>query len=292
MRKFYFIMMLALFSLVVFSCHKEKKPQEQIQKTIPQKDTAEVEIFYLVPSPDDIFGFASSPDLYFDPSLPNPVANAGKYNNTRLQDLNFGVYSADLAYSAAFGKREETKMYLDVVKSLSEKIGLSEVFNESLVNRINNIGSNKDSLIAISNDTYFDIIRYLEKYDRISTLAILAAGGWLETMYLVVNLTHYTPSNPTIQKIADQKIIFSNLYKFLQQNITDPNVKYVYDEYSKLNEIFNDFELVKTGNQQDKSKVKGKIIVGSNVKIVMNKQQFIKLRNVINDIRADFTLNK
>ncbi len=292
MRKLYLLLIFFLLTSLTFSCKKEKKPIQVTEKKTEQSDSSEMEIFYLVPSPDDIFGFANSPHLYFNPSLPNPPQNVDKYNNTKLQELNFGVYSADLAYCAAFGKKEETKMYLDVVKSLSEKIGLSEVFNESLINRINNLGTSKDSLIAISNDTYFDIIRYLEKYNRINSLAIIAAGGWLETMYLVVNLAEYSDNEPTIQKIADQKIIFNNLYKFLEQNISDPNVKSVYEEYTKLKKIFDDFQLVQVEDGHNMSVNDGKIIVGGNVKIVMNKEQFIKLRNVINEIRSDFTLNK
>jgi len=293
MKKFYIILFILSIGIIFGSCKKEKKEQTSVPKENEQKDTlSEIKIFYLVPSPDDIFGFANSSNLYFNPSLINPTENIDKYNNTKLQELNFGIYSADLAYCAAFAKREETKMYLNVVKALSEKIGLSEVFNESLVNRINNLGTNKDSLIAISNDTYFDIIRYLEKYKRINTLSIIAAGGWIETMYLVVNLTEYSQDNPTIQKIADQKIVFNNLYKFLEQNISDPNVKSIFEEFKKLKKIFDEFEIIETEDEHNLSVNSNKIIVGSNVKIVMNKKQFINLVNVINEIRSDFTLNK
>ncbi len=297
MKKSYFFLFVFLSLAIIYSssCKKEKKKKEVNKKVTTtlesqKKDSSEIKIFYLVPSPDDIFGFANAPDLHYDPALPNPPENMEKYDNTLLQELNFGVYSADLAYCAAFGKKEETKKYLDAVKQLSEKIGLGNVFNESLIHRINNLGTNKDSLISISNDTYFDIIRYLEKTNRINTLAILAAGGWLETMYLVVNLSHYSDDNPTIQKIADQKIIFNNLFKFLEQNLNDPNVKEVYNEFKPLKEIFDQLQIVEIEDKHNMSIDEDKIIVGGNVKIVMNKEQFIKLRDVINEIRKSFTL--
>ncbi len=297
MKKSYFFLFLIFSLAIIFpsGCKKEKKKTEEKKKTTTtveskKTDSSEIKIFYLVPSPDDIFGFANAPDLHYDPTLPNPPENLEKYDNTLLQELNFGIYSADLAYCAAFGKKEETKKYLDAVKQLSDNIGLSDVFNESLIHRINNLGTNKDSLIAISNDTYFDIIRYLEKNNRINTLAILAAGGWLETMYLVVNLTQYSKDNPTIQKIADQKIIFNNLYKFLEQNLNDPNVKEVYNDFQNLKEIFDQLKIIETKDKHNMSIDNDKIIVGGNVKIVMNKEQFIKLRNVINETRKKFTL--
>ncbi len=284
------LLFLAGLIIVAGGCKQEKnKKQEQAQAG--EQDSIAVQVFYLVPSPDDIFGFATDTNLYFEPKLLNPISNLDKYESTKLQEINFGVYSADLAYAAAFGKKQETKDYLNAVKALSEKIGLSSVFNESLVQRIDNLGTDKDSLISISNDTYFDIIRYLERTNRINTLALLAAGGWLETIYLVVNLVEYKENDRTIQQIADQKLIFNNLYKFLEQNLDDPNVKSVYDDFKPLKEIYDQLKVVKLEDSDQLQVTNDKIIVGGNFKIVMTKEQFYKLRDVINTIRNNLTLN-
>ncbi len=294
MRAFKFFISIFALTILVFSfgCKKNKKTTPaQNQEATTVQDSEYFKVFYLVPSPDDIFGFANAPNLTFKQELLNPVSNLDKYNSTKLQEINFGVYSADLAYSAAFGKKQFTKQYLQAVKAISEKIGLSTVFNESLEQRIENLGTNKDSLMAISNDTYFDIIRYLERTDRINTLALLAAGGWLETMYLVVNLVEYKEHDPTVQQIADQKLIFNNLYKFLEQNLSDPNVKSVYDDFKPLKEIYDQLKIIKLPEQENLQVTNDKIIVGGNFKIVMTKEQFYKLRDVIIKIRNQLTLN-
>ncbi len=291
---YYTALLLIIFGL--FGCKKQKNQQQTPPKTIAQKNNTSaknsdsVQVFYLVPSPDDIFGFATDTNLYFDAQLLNPISNLDKYNSTKLQEFNFGVYSADLAYTAAFGRKEKTKEYLNAVKSLSEKIGISSVFNESLVQRINNISTNKDSLMALSNDTYFDIIRFLERTNRINTLAIMAAGGWLETMYLVVNLTDFS-NKPIVQQIADQKIVFSNLYKFLQQNLNDPNVKSIYEDFKPLNDLYNSLKIEKIKSKSKMQINDDKIIVGGNIRIIITQKQFSTLKNVINKIRNNLTLN-
>ncbi len=294
MKKFYFLGMMLIAGLIGYSgCKRtdKNKPADNIET----QDTVEnlVKVFYLVPSPDDIFGFAEDKSLHFDKYLLNPVENLSKYNDTKTQELNFGIYSADLAYAAAFGKKQETKDYLQAVKDLSEKISLSAVFNESLVHRIDNLGTNKDSLIAISNDTYFDIIRYLEKTNRINTLSIMAAGGWLETMYIVVNLIDYDKDKETVQKVADQKIIFTNMYKLLEQNLNDKNVKSVYDDMKPLKDLYDQLEIIHKKDIDDHNVTidDNKIIVGGDIEIIITKEQFSELRDVINTIRKKFTLN-
>ena len=285
--------LLLLFVIGVFvlgACKKEKKTPKDVKDTTNVVTDTTVKTFYLVPSPEDIFGFADDPYLKFIPDLLNPVDNLSKYDNSKLQELNFGVYSADLAYAAANAKNDETKQYLKVVQDLSQQIGLAEVFNESLVNRIEHVAPQKDSLIALSNDTYFDIIRYLDKYQRNSTLAIMAAGGWLESMYLVVNQVDFDKDTNTVQKLANQKLVISNLMKFLSQNINQPNVKEIYDLLQPIANVYDQMKFVKSYNQEPNTDNEV-FIIGGNKKISINKNQFLHIKQLINEVRNKITLN-
>ncbi len=295
MLKFIRLGTLAILLLAIISpgCKKDKNstPQSSQEQQSVQSDSSGVKVFYLIPSPDDIFGFADAPGLYFKQDLLNPPENLDKYNDTKTQETNFGVYSADLAYCAAFGKKELTKQYLNVVKSLSEKIGLSSVFTDSLLQKIDNLGTDKQELISLSNDVYFDIIKLLEKTDRSTTLALMAAGGWLETIYLVINLVDYDQNKVVVQQIANQKVIFDNLYKFLEQNDDDPNVNAVKESFVDLKNIFDNLKIVEVQNTDKQTADTNEIIVGGNYKIVMTKEQFMDLKTVINKVRNNLTLN-
>ena len=252
-----------------------------------------VQTFFLVPSPEDVFGFANNTSLIFSKDLLNPVDNLSKYDNDiKLQEFNFGVFAADLAYSASFTKNDETVQYLNTVRELSLEIGLSEVFNESLIYRIEHVSTKKDSLISLSNDTYFDIIRYLERNDRPSTLAIMATGGWIECMYLVVNLTPYGVDDETIQKVADQKMIVTNLWHFLEQNKDMAGVSSLMEDFRSIMDIYEQLEVVVEEQSVPKTTDNENIIVlGGGHKIVISETQYNDLKKVIIKTRNKLTLN-
>jgi len=290
---YYLISLMLIGGLFIVSCNNE----EDKDKKEDIKDTGDVtlsenntETFYLVPSPKDIFGFTDDKHLTFNLELLNPIENTESYIDSKSNELNFGVYAADLAYAAAFQKGNETVNYLTVVRQLSDKIGISAVFNESLTKRIENLTNNKDSLISVSSDTYFDIIRYLEKNERISTLAFIATGGWLESLYIVTSVTEYEEGNKTVQAIADQKIVFSNLIMYLEQNQEDESIREVLDKLMPIKEIYDALEVI---NIEDHPKTDDneKIVVGGSAKISITEEQFNKLKQTISDIRNNFTGN-
>jgi len=293
MKKILLILSLAVPFFWITSCNSGDNTTDQTQTdTSKVSNTEDVQTFFLVPSPEDVFGFADDQTLTYDRTLLNSTENLSKYDNDiKLQEFNFGVYAADLAYSAAYSKNDETVKYLNTVRELSQDIGLSEVFNESLVNRIEHISPEKDSLISLSNDTYFDIIRYLERNDKPTTLATMAAGGWIECMYLVVNLTDYEEGNATIQKVADQKMIVSNLSKFLEQNENAPSVKSLMEDFKNIVNIYNnlDVKVDKDNNvTTDNNEI---IVVGGHSKIVITEAQYNELKKVIIETRNKLTLN-
>ncbi len=293
-KNIYFISLMLIGGLFITSCNNGNNSdhdEDAIDTTdvtiIEESDT---ETFYLVPSPKDIFGFTDDKSLSFNLELLNPIENVKNYIDSKSNELNFGVYSADLAYAASFQKGNETVNYLTVVRQLSDKIGISAVFNESLTKRIENLTNNKDSLISVSSDTYFDIIRYLEKNDRISTLAFIATGGWLESLYIVTNVTEYKEGDKTIQAIADQKIVFSNLIMYLEQNQSDESIQEVLDQLMPIKDIYDALEVINI-DEHPKTEDNEKIVVGGSAKISISEEQFNKLKQTISDIRNNLTGN-
>ena len=292
MKKLFIVLIVFIPVLIISSCKNDNKGNKTLQDSVKKENSVDIQTFYLVPSPEDVFGFADDKALKFYSEFLNPTDNLNKYNETKSQEFNFGVYSADLAYCAAANKNDETLKYLKVVRELSQDIGLADVFNESLISRIENITPYKDSLISLSNDTYFDIIRFLERNDRPTTLAIMAAGGWIESMYLVVRQTDYAKNKVAVKKIAEQKIIVSNLKKFLEQHLSDSNVKSIYDAYKDIFDLYSNLEVVVDEKAIAPSDKKGKIIiVGGKNRIKITQEQFNKLKKDIVETRNNLTQN-
>ncbi len=247
--------------------------------------------FYLIPSPKDMFAFIKKGNLAFSSEVLNPQKNSDKYLDTKSQEIGFGIYSADLAYTAAFSRVNEATEYLKIVRNLSVKIGISSVFDDSLIKRFENMPNN-DSLIRITNDTYYDIVKFLEENERDASLAMLSTGGWLESLYIVINLKDkYSENDNVIQLIADQKNVFENLILYLGQHSDDENIKEVIKELLPIKKIYEELEVVKIENAESVNSRKNQIIVGGATKIVINEKQFNKLKETIINVRNKLAEN-
>ncbi|MBQ5513751.1 MAG: hypothetical protein IIT83_08700, partial [Bacteroidales bacterium] len=84
---------------------------DKADKPAQTTQDAEQTTFYLLPSPEDIFAF-SADKLKYSAALLNPTSKAETYVDTKMRELNFGVYVADMAYAAAFGEYTDATKYM------------------------------------------------------------------------------------------------------------------------------------------------------------------------------------
>ncbi|RLD51270.1 MAG: hypothetical protein DRI94_06500 [Bacteroidetes bacterium] len=276
--------MLFLFTACGEDANNNKNEKDSLNQDVTEINEDNL-ITYLVPSPKDMFAFTKKGDLKYSANVLNAKDNADKYIDTKSQEIGFGIYSADLAYTAAFNQTNTAGEYLKVVESLSDKIGLGSVFTESLINRFKKI-ENKDSLLKVTNDTYYDIVKFLENNDRNTSLSLISVGGWVESLYIVTNLQNkYQKDNEIIQLIADQKNIFENIVLSLQQREADPNVADLIQELQAVKTVYDGLEVIKIENPNVKNAKANQIIVGGSTKIVMTETQFNQLKKAIADVR-------
>jgi len=252
----------------------------------------ESQTYYLIPSPEGLFSFIRDGDLKYVKDILNPTANMDKYIDTRSKELNFGIYSADLAYVSSFNKYQESVDYLNTVRTLSDEIGISAVFDENLIGRIDNIIDDQDSLLKVTSDSYFSIVRYLESTNRSKSLALIVTGGWIESIYVVTNLIDtYQKGSDVVQLLADQKLVVDNLMSYLDQNKSDDNIQRTINDLKNLQKIYDSLVKKETETEKLKPKDPDVIVVGGSSKIVLTKEQFDALKTEIAKIRNKITKN-
>ena len=245
--------------------------------------------YYLIPSPEGLFSFIRDGNLKYSKEVLNSTGNIDQYIDTRSKELNFGVYSADLAYVASFNKYQESVDYLNTVRTLSDDIGISAVFDENLIGRIDNIIDNKDSLLRITSDSYLSIVRYLESSNRKKSLALIVTGGWVESIFVVSSMIdNYEQDENVIQLLADQKLVVENLMSYLDQNKYDDNIQRTINDLKPLSDVYESLETKTMENTQTKND-DNKIVVGGSNKIVMTKEQFLSLKKEISSLRNKIT---
>ena len=57
----------------------------------------------MVPTPNELFDIIKELNISCDEQILNSPDNIELYTDKRAQSLNFGVYTADLAFAASFG---------------------------------------------------------------------------------------------------------------------------------------------------------------------------------------------
>lgn len=293
--KIFKTLVLVVFSVSIISCGQSGNDSEDVfsdstdQGFIKQTES---QTYYLIPSPEGLFSFIRDGDLKYVKDILNPTANMDKYIDTRSKELNFGIYSADLAYVSSFNKYQESVDYLNTVRTLSDDIGISAVFDENLIGRIDNIIDDQDSLLKVTSDSYFSIVRYLESTNRSKSLALIVTGGWVESIYVVTNLIdNYQEGSDVVQLLADQKLVIDNLMSYLDQNKSDDNIQRTINDLKNLQKIYNSLAKKDTEKEKIKPKDPDVIVVGGSSKIVLTKEQFDALKTEIAKIRNKITKN-
>ena len=113
-------------------------------------------------------------------------------------------------------------------------------------------------------------------------------GAYLEFLYLTLNLVDkFDPKNETINRIAEQKYVFDNLFYYFEEFRGDPVVDELYDDILRLKAV-----LGKIGEEKVKTTVNkttdGKLLLGGGSKIVINSEQFYELKEISTEIRNKF----
>lgn len=285
--------LIVLSSLFLASCGSEGE-QKHNDSLEPATEAAsevkkEVQTFYQIPSPAEMFEFINNGKLKYKAELLNSPDNLMSYADKKAQSINFGVYSADLAYTSSFEKYQESIKFFGTIRKLSNDLGISYAFDEALVNRIQNNMSNADSLVIISSDSYLKIIEFLEGNEQGKTLALIAAGGWLESLYLVLNLVDLNSADDKMkQKISDQRYTFENLNLYLNKYSSDPNVGATLKDFEEIKAVFD--SMAQNGGSSMKKTGGKRVLGGSNSGI--NTEQLNSLKEKVNTLRAKFVSNK
>jgi hypothetical protein len=175
---------------------------------------------------------------------------------------------------------------------MGDQIGVSTAIRPEILKRLEtNIGS-PDSLAVITDEVYFSSFEALEDSKQGPTLALVVAGGWLESIYIATNLAKYEERSPVIERLADQKYTLENLVEFLKKHESDPNVAEVKKDFDGLLAEFN-----KIGEKDAKplttKKTDSKTTTLEGGKQLMITQDVYKaITEKISELRNSYTLTK
>jgi len=291
-----------LFTLLATSCAGDRSEEEilnakdtiQISVDVP-KESPEYEIFFQVPSPGEMLSFIKSVGKRDKSKINilNATENINKYTDEKSKALNFGIYSTDLSYCSIFNLGSESIKYFKVVKQLGDQLGLSATIKPEILARIEKNIDNTDSLVVITDDLYYSSFGTLEEGKQGNVLALMVAGGWLESVYIAINMVDkFQKDNPVVQRIADQKYTLENLIQFLKKHEeSSPDVKQVKADLEELMKSFNLLKEEKISNTTLKQEGSKKLI-GGGINLVIDEKIFNEIKTKVLKLRNNYTQNQ
>jgi len=174
--------------------------------------------------------------------LTNSIDNVDNYNSKQDQKLNYGIYSADMAYCIMNNQTQESINYLSTLKKLSEKIWMTDVMGAmGLSQRLEANVGNEDSLTYIMADLQMQMDDYLDENEMGAAGSIIFAGAWIETMYLGVKVNENEGNEKLINRLSEQAIILESLIGSIKQNNNDNQLSDLLTDLESINKHFTGF---------------------------------------------------
>jgi hypothetical protein len=231
---FKIVLVLAFVAIVAYLIFKPKKEELPTigEVAIEEKvDTTTTlfkynNILFSLPSPYQISLLMEKSGMSYNKALLNSTKKASDYVSNFSKAVNFGVYGSDLGYINIYRQTQDAASYFAVVKILSQDIGLYNALDKPTIKRIENNIENRDSLLVIISNTYRKIDNYLKSNNRDNTGALILAGGWVESLYILTQQLKDENNNELLLRIAEQKRPLDNLIKLLVPYSNDSKDNY------------------------------------------------------------------
>ena len=237
---------------ILFSCAETQKKSEtttDVVEEIVEEETIETESMgddFILPSPIQIAAMFSRSGLKFESGIANPTSNLSNYNTKTAKYLNFGIYSADLAYAVLNSERQASLDYINVVRELSDMIGMPSIFDGgNLLTSFEKNIDNQDSILGILTTIKSRTDDYLMENNDESKEAVFFAAAWVEGMYL--GSKSATAKSSVTPRIIEQMSILHNVIGAVKaQNDQSLNVTFLVKGLEEIQDTFEGFEEVKS----------------------------------------------
>jgi hypothetical protein len=170
---------------------------------------------FAIPSPYQVAFLIKNSKIEFDKSLVNPYNRSHNYTTSFKKALNLGVYGANLGYLNIYDQNSEAIQYFSVIKILSQELNIENAFDKATVSRIESNLGNKDSLMFIISNSYRKADQYLKDNNRNDIGVLILAGGWIESLFLMSQISLINDDKEILNRIGEQKHPLDNLIKIL-----------------------------------------------------------------------------
>lgn len=283
----------ASIPLFLMACAEEKKRGED--KAIPKKEKKEssknsklLEIdgkIFSIPSPIQTAFLLKNSGAPYSSALLNETSKMANYSTTDKKALNLGIFGADMGYATIYDQTQDAISYMAATKRLSSELGMTNIFNESMLERFNANLGNQDSLLAMVSDVFKSADNYLKTNKQNDISVLLLAGGWIETLHFATKLAKTTDNQIIKNRIGEQKITIKNLINILLPYQGKTAVASVLNKLNELSDMYGDIGYKYTYKMPTTNADTKTTTINSVSEIVMSAEQLENITMKVEEIR-------
>jgi hypothetical protein len=288
------LFIIPLLAMLIVACEEESPKSDTDPQDVDQESNKEQQALItndnrvsMVPTPNELFDIIKEVNVSYDEQVLNNPDNIDNYTDKKSQSLNFGIYTADLAFAASFGNPTESAKYFTVIKDMGDRLNINNALDQTVFDQIDKSiqGNNNNELFKLSNDTYYDAYTYLKENERGPSLALIVLGGWVESLYIMTQLGKYEEGSVLVSRIIDQKYTLENLYDFMQEYESDIDVMEMMATLQPIDEVFLNLEEL-LGDEFSNTNEKDVNLMDGGSDFSMTEDQYNHLKNAVNELRT------
>lgn len=237
--KFSFLLLATVAVMFFVGCGNKQAKQAENSSLTPKEEAFKSVTKYPIPTAFEVVKLLNSAGASYILSLSNPIENVDKYIPAKSKALNLGIYGADLSYASTYQMKQETMNYLKVSKKLIDELQITSAFNVEFAQRVEKNIDNKDSLIRIISDSFYDTYEFLVNNGKDNTSLFVMTGSWVEGLYISTQIAVISKNSEDIIKIvANQKEPLTKLLELMKPYATDKDVNDVITALKPLSDLF------------------------------------------------------
>jgi hypothetical protein len=212
-------------------------------RLVDKQEAVEEVIGYPIPTSYEVTTMLNDAGAPYIIGINNPTDNVKKYLTTKDRAINLGIYGADLSYASTYNLKQETRDYLHVSQELIDELQIESAFNHDFAKKVEENLENKDSLISIITDSFYDTYSYLRKNKQDVTSVLIVAGSWIESVYITSQIIITSnDKEPFITILENQKNSLEQLLEVLEPVKEDMSVADIYAKLKEMEKIYEGFE--------------------------------------------------
>ena len=200
---------------IIHACNQSVSYSDQDDLYILSGDSTEsgqaLSVIYSLQLPTEISSLFEETGTGFNLNLLMPHDRIPLYNDPGQMALLLGALGVDLSYCKLFDRFLESAECYYQIELLSDKLNLpGEIFEKSSED-LEEYMDNPDSLTILINQVYSDVDKHFKANGQESLASLSLLGGWLEAMYIAVNIYENNSMLEMGDRILQQKFALTSL---------------------------------------------------------------------------------